>query len=700
MGQFRSAAVWALSAALSAGVLAGPPDTSEVGKPPVPGASTPSGKAGAVGAGEAPKGLDAIQHPGLRLGARVNLIERQFEVIPTLVIVPDEASFVQAIRGWRTKDVGIRYPILIDDMTWSSRMRIAQFVRAFKPRRIVRWKASGAEANLPPDPAECQGRLETIVANVWGATSAGGLKKVWEERGFVPPGAVVCSLKDPAWTAGVALAAFHGEPIVWVDLPDSPDPTGYLIPAQVDALSEQVAKGLEATGWKWNKLGDDIDAITLCATTPSRVWLGPGDSLGEQQGWATAIDTRTSRKFLSLTDMLGRTGKPPPKPDPTAIPPAEPVKPLPPARWAWCGQIVGSSSRAAYDAMCAAFLLPERAWLFDGYEATGRWNEFDMTRAASALERIGIASLLDDAPSGKGIAEFRARAAGQRPGAPDAGMGVDAGLIAINTKGNPDFFDLSPGQGKPVDAPILHRPAMLYLVHSFSAAAPTSRQTVGGVWLDRGVYAYLGSVEEPFLQGFVPTPNVMARLAGGMIWGAAVRLDNFEAWKLAVFGDPLITFGPQGQRTESVPLPLEGVEDVASALPNQLRSKDYLGAMWTLLLTGRDKDADRLLAAIAARDPKQVDTEVALAGVTSAFLVGDYPTFLTAAAGCKPALLDAARVRRNGLGEVRDMVWQAIWAHSDHPTRQETDLLADLIRPENEARDVDELRQMLDRVSK
>jgi hypothetical protein len=46
------------------------------------------------------------------------------------------------------------------------------------------------------------------------------------------------------------------------------------------------------------------------------------------------------------------------------------------------------------------------------------------------------------------------------------------------------------------------------------------------------------------------------------------------------------------------------------------------------------------------------------------------------------------------------MVWQAIWAHSDHPTRQETDLLADLIRPENEARDVDELRQMLDRVSK
>jgi hypothetical protein len=721
MGQFRcAAAAWGLSAALVASALAGQPPTKPADKPGTP--ATPAAKTPDAPGDGKPKGLDSIQHPGQRLGVRVNVIERQFSIIPTVVIVPDEASFLAALSGWRTTDTFVRYPILIDDMTWSSRMRIAQFVRAFKPKTVVRWKVGGAEANLPPDPTEAQGRIESVVAGIWGAPSAAGLKKVWDDKRFVPPGVVVCSLKDPAWTAGVTLAAFHGEPILWVDPPECPDPTGYLVLAQADDYNARIMKALDATGWQWNKLGDDIDAVTLCATTPSRAWLGPHDAFADELGWTTSLPARTERRYLAVTDVVGRLPKAPPKPivpgpggpgapgspgaptksgasgqpqAPAAFDPDAP-KPPPPVRWAWCGQIMGSSSRAAYDAMCAVFLQPERAWLFDGYEAKDRWNDFDMTRAATPLERIGITSLLDDAPSGKGLSEFRARAAGPNAGAGE-GMGLDVGLIAINTKGNADFFDLSPGQGKPVDAPILRRPAMVYMVHSFSAMQPTSRMTVGGVWLDRGAYAYLGSVDEPYLQAFVPTPEAMQRIAGGMIWGAAVRPDGFEPWKLAVLGDPLITFGPLGPRTDAIALPLTGAEDISSKLPGQLQTKNYLDALWTLVLTGRDKDASRLLAAIS-RDPKQLTTEVALAGVTSAFFAGDYQTFLAVADKTKPAVRDPQRSQRDGLGAIRDMVWQAIWPHAYQPTREEADLLGDMVRPENQARDVEELKAIMARL--
>ena len=613
--------------------------------------------------------------PAQKLGLRVNLLDRQTTVIPTVVIVPNEASYLGAIARWQTSATGaIRYPVLIDNGTWAARTRIARFVRAFNPKSIMRWTATGDAAAFPEDPQLRQLRIETVAAAAWGSTPP-DLNKKWTELGFIPPGVVVCNLKDPAWTAAVALAAGRGQPIIWADLGYPGDPAGFIYPPVADAFGEKITKGVEATGRSWNSLGDDIEAVTLCMTTPTRVFLGDGDK----------------RKFFALTDWIGRNAPTPPIPaTPSATPaPIDTTSKRP--RWAWCGQIMGDSARAAHDAMCALFLVPDRGWFFDGYPSSEPWNQFDMTAAASQIEKIGVKCLVDDAPGGGTINDLRRRATGVRQSTAtsptDAGMGVDAGLIAINTKGNADFFTLADGDAKPVDIPILRRPAIAYVVHSFSAASPTSRPTVAGILIERGVYAYLGSVEEPYLNAFVPTPLAMNRLVSGFPWGAAGRLDGGDLWKLAVFGDPLLTLGPPGKRATTSAVPLPGATDVAAALPDQLKARDFESAMWTLAIVGRDRDAARLLAALCKDDPTACTPAVALAGIPSAFFTGDYATFVLGARKVAPVFEDDARVKREGIAEIRDMVWHAVSMSAGKITESEADLLADYLRPDLLGRD-------------
>jgi hypothetical protein len=632
------------------------------------------GKAAPKREGGKPVALESLPAP-VKLGARVNLIERQFTTIPTVVLVPDEASYLAAIEAWNTsKTSAVRFPVLIDDGTWAGRMRIARFVRAFGPKAVVRWQAAAALGKLPEDEAARRKRIEDAAASAWGVQTAGDLGKRWETLGFAPPGVVVCSIKDGAWTAGVALAAFHGEPVLWVDPPFCPDPNGYLMLEQADDFNARIMKALDGSAWKWKGLGDEIDAVTLCMTTPTRAWLGPTDK----------------RRYFAVTDLVGRTDEKAGR-----------------KRWAWCGQIMGSSGQAAYDAMCALFLRPEKAWLFDGYDSSPGWDTFDMTSAGKQLEKIGIVSMVDDAPSGKGLVEWRSRVGGVRVSASRAdggGMGIDAGLVAVNTQGNADFFDLAPARAKPTelstlvrgtpaDVPILRRPAMVYFVHSFSMAQPTNRGTVGAMWRERGAYAYLGSVEEPFLEAFVPTPAAMSRLAAGAPWGVAMRMDGGDIWKIAVLGDPLITFGPQGPRSAESALPLRNTEDVGAKLPDQLRTKDFQGALWTLALTGEDGKASRLLAAALKGEPSVCTPDVALAGIASAFVIGDYPTFLGAASRVMPIMLDQKRVAKEGLAEIRDMVWHAAWPSVPRESAEEHRLLNAYTRPEVSGRDSGEIRK-------
>ena len=579
--------------------------------------------------------------PPLRLGVRVNLVERQFRVIPTVVLAPDEASYLAAIEGWNTGKTGaVRYPVLIDDGMWAGRQRIAKFVRAFGPRSVVRWKAGAALGKLPEGVEARQKRIENAAASAWGVQTAGDLRAQWEKLGFAPPGVVVCTTRDPAWTAGVALAAFHGQPMLWIDPPHCPDPNAYMMLEQGDEFNGRIMGALKGSGRAWKALGDEIEAVTLCMTTPSRAWLGPSDK----------------RKFLAVTDLVGRTDERSGR-----------------ERWAWCGQIMGDGARAAYDAMCGLFLRPERAWLFDGYDSSPGWNAFDMTAAGEELGKIGVRAIVDDGPTGRGLLEWRSRGAGVREG-PGAGMGIDVGLVAVNTSGNAEFFDLKPGQGKPVDVPILRRPTMVYFVHSFSLAQPTNRETVGGMWMDRGAYAYVGSVEEPYLQAFVPTPLAMARLAGGAPWGAAMRMDGG-------LGARVLAVGAEAVRWGGVALPLLGGEDVEGTLPDLLRTKDLRGALWALALVGRDGDAARLLAAALKEKETVCTPEVALAGIGGAFAGGgDGPVFGGGGPGV-PRAGGGQRGGRGGVAEVRDMVWHATWPSQPRTSEEERVLLNAYARP-------------------
>jgi hypothetical protein len=512
--------------------------------------------------------------PAARLGARVELVRRRIPVIPVVVLASDRWSYVEAIAGW---SVTARYPVLYDDGSPEAGEDIGRFVRGFSPRRVVRYSSP---AGGPEDAGGVRGRIEDAAARAWGASSAAELGKAWAGIGFTPPGVVAANERDPAWTGALAFAAGRGEPIIWVNgSGEGGGVDGEMSAASCDSLAGALERACDGTGLAWRGLGDAIDAVTLCLAAPSKVRTGADAT-------------------CAMTDLIGRHGADDGRGRVNG------------ARWAWAGQVFGNESQASYRAMCALFLQPKSAWLFDGYPDSPPWNTWDASRAAEVLGRMGLTTVLDDTPR-QGLADWEFRAS--RP--------LDAGLVLVNSKGNADYFELSPGQGRPGDTPMLVVPAAVHFVHSWSAAWPTNRDTVAGRWLERGAYAYAGSVQEPFLQAFVPTPAVAARLGSGYPWGAAVRMDQGPAWRITVIGDPLMTVGPEAPRSEAE-LPLAGVVDAADALPGLLKEKQFATALALLTRLGRDSDAARLGRAMMKDDPASFTPEAAAATVLPLFRAG------------------------------------------------------------------------------
>lgn len=524
--------------------------------------------------------------PAVRLGLRVEGLRRARAVIPTLVIVPENEEFARAIARWAP---GEYFPVLIDDGSARAGEDIARFARAFRPARIVRWHGAGEETWLPDttewmdDDAVRRGFIQAALSRACGMrgedTSAEGLLAHWRAGGFVPPGIVAISDRDDAWTGGLALAAARGQPLAWISARGVVDAA--LPPGNAEELASQVEAACESTGLAWKGLGDDIEAVTIAANVPAKI-------RAEGQG------------FTAMTDRIGRLARTAPTEGPPHAAP----------RWGWAGQVIGDGPSTAYSAMSAIFLAPDRAWLFDGYPDEGDWKTFDASEAGRVLTEGGfICTVLDG--DRRGVADWRAATA--RP--------LDAGLIAVNTKGMRDFFELEPGRGVCGDIPFLDAPAMVYFVHSFSAVQPANRDTIAGRWMERGAYAYFGSVHEPFLGAFVPTPMMASRLLWGYPWGAATRVDNGPEWRLAVIGDPLITIGPAATRSES-PLPLEDVIDLASEVRERVAQRAFAGAIRDLAILGRDEEAVKLAAAILKDDAGAFDVAVAEASIMPALRMG------------------------------------------------------------------------------
>lgn len=517
--------------------------------------------------------------PALLLGERIRNERNAQTDLATLVVVPDAASYLAAIRAWTPK---VRFPVLIDDGTPSGREEIARFVRGFGPGQVVRWSLPGNKADVKP-----QDLFDTVEA-AWGVPDADmdkvgvseKLLEAWKKAGHTPPGIVVVSASDGAWTAGVALAAARGQILMTTAMHNGIDRAAS--PEEADGLCREIEGVAARSGYAWRGLGDDLDAITLCMSLPNRLLKNQGE-------------------FLAMTDRVGRLG--------AGLTASE--------RWGWAGQIFGTPSHAAYMAMCGIFIEPRGAWLFDGYDDTNPWNTFDATLAGKVLAQAKVASEVMDKPR-NGAADWKARAA--RP--------IDAGLILVNTKGNDDFFDLNPGRCVPGDVPELSRPAIAGIVHSWSATNIGNRDRLGGRWLERGVFCYAGSVHEPFLGAFVPTPNAAGRLLAGGPFGAAMRLDNAPLWKVAIFGDPLFTYGATGQRSLAPPA-LAGATGIDTGLRDMLTKGDLESAIRVLLMQGRD-DAITKIVEVVLNDPAE---------------------HLSAAGACD-AVLPVFRMGRN------DLVWR------------------------------------------
>lgn len=534
-------------------------------------------------------------HPGVQLGRRAGALLMARPVIRTVVVVPDPASYAEAIAGWAPKAI---YPVLIDDGSWQAHEDIARFVRGFQPERIVRWEAPpdtpAAGAPMRPRRAVPNARAlaDSSLPRSWDIDAnepadTSQLIAAWKAMGLEPPGVIVTDPRDPAWTAALALAAGRGQPIVWTEFPMLAL-NGSLEPPQADAFCTQLAEACADLGLPWVGLGDTIDAVTICGNLPARIRTAPD-------------------AFDATTDRVGRTG------------PAQDAE-----RWAWAGQVVGSEPQAAYRAMCSLFLRPRSAWTFDGYGSTEPWVQWDGTAASNALDQAGLLAILDDEPRNT-AGDWKLRA--ERP--------VHAGLILLNSSGNRGWFDLGGSRAQAGDIPLLDVPAAVHMVHSWSAVAPARPTTVAGRWFERGVFAYIGSVHEPYLQAFVPTPMVAQRMLAGMAFGATGRLDGSPRWRIAVLGDPLYTLRPESPAAEQPP-PLDGATGFEDLLKHAADDRRYADLYRLLSMAGRDRDIVRLFGAMLRDQPETLDADVARAALFTLFRTGQDSEFLRAFVALAP----------------------------------------------------------------
>ena len=584
--------------------------------------------------------------PVRRAGLRADLIRRSQKTVPTLVIVSDTRAFLHAVSGWEGAK---RYPVLWDDGTVNAAEDIARFVRAFEPAEIVRLEPPESAPKWPSARDDRERVLTQAAARAISESTAdydGALGSL-RDQGLVSPGIVLLDVDDPAWVAGLALAAARLQPIGFIESPGRIAQP--LTSEQADTIESEAQKLAEQTGLTWRGIGDQIDAITLCANTGTKLRFGPGKS-----------------DLYATSARVGRFG-----PNGAG------------ERWANTGQIIGSFRQACYRAMCALFLTPTDAFVFDGYEDKAPWNTYDGTQAAGLLRSAGMEVQVHDVPKNTAAIWTTLTA---RP--------LRGGLWLINTHGQQSVINLQRGAVRAVEIPMLETPAMVHIVHSFSTANPTNRGTVAGSMLDHGVYAMLGSVDEPYLQAFVPTPTVARRLAGGLSFAAAVRFDDAPVWKLAVLGDPLITFGPPGQRLESSETGLSGeLSSLDDALQGSLGERDIASAVRTLTLLGRDHDAARLALAVIDNPDMPLTTELAARCIPALFRDRKFEEVLVAYA----ALNDSQR-QNTTLGDCFWFSGRFLLGSSAEPDRAER-MMRLYQRPDARLNDAEEIAMRIKRRS-
>lgn len=517
------------------------------------------------------------REPPQRLGLRSSIFRATQVMVPTVVVVETPRAAAAAISAWQGP---VRFPVFIDDGSARAAEDIGRFVRAFEPESVLRWTPDVPE--LPASRAERQQQIVSVWNRGLRIVDAGpdpmpALRRL-REVGLGVNGAVVIDANDDAWVAGLALAVARTQAVLFAESTGGVGSLGS--PEMAGRLSESITTQLDRLGLSWRELGDEIDSVTLAMNTFTKV---------NDAGY------RGQKTQTSITDRITRHDAP--------------TGP----RWAWAGVVHGSASEAMYRAMCGLFLPVESAWLFDGYVGGQPWDAFDLTAAAGELRRVGVRSTVIDRPD-NGAAAWRRATSG----------GIDADLVMINSKGLVGSFDVSEETLQAGAAPILRRPAIGVMVHSWSASEPARATSVAGRWLEHGAYAWYGSVQEPMLNAFVPSPSVAQRFAAGLPLAAAVAYDDGPGWKLLYLGDPLLTAGKAenlGTRSDEQPT-IPGSVPIEDEMRTAAKDRDFAKAIRSLVMLGRDADASRLARGILKDRPEAFTAAVVNAAVLPLFRDG------------------------------------------------------------------------------
>lgn len=577
------------------------------------------------------------------LAGRVASVDAAVPIVRQVVLVPDAATYVDEIARWSPAG---RWPVLFDDD------RATLLVRAFQPAQIVR-RASVGES-LPTSGADLERRLEQIIVTAFGGDpDVDGQDALFARLDYTPPGVVIASTRDPAWTGALAIAAGRALPLTWLD-DELPAIDAVLGADQASVLVRRVHAALDATRLRWKSLGDEIDVIAFCRNAPTRalVNLPPAARVTINQ---PGVEVKPEDP-LALTDVLGRADDW--------------------SRAAFVGWMPGDESAAAYRAMCALFLPRSRVLLFNGYPVDGAWAAFDTTPAAEQLSAAGYDTMNVVAPE--------ANTAGWLA---TLTRGWSADIALVNSSGNPDFFDLGNERLGVADVPVLNRPLALHFVHSWSLARPATPATVGGRWLERGVYAYVGSAQEPFLSAFLPPVEFTRRIAAGVPFLPAGRQWMgvlSQPWRICTIGDPCFLAMPPSRDPrrfiDPPTFPTHGPgENVLLLAKDAMRraAEDRTGpalaeAIQLLERAGQDQVAVQLWQQLSGAGLAPPIAPAALAALGPLHLAGDATAFVNAYELCLPN--DALN---------RDRLWSLVLPTIRPETEANTILLLEgAIRPE------------------
>ena len=277
----------------------------------------------------------------IQTGLRAAIVRSKIPTVNRIVLVPDEATFLAAIQKWNLKG---NWPILIEDDKYTP-----TFLQRFQAEEVVRLPSIKQQL---PKGKKLQELMLNAAATAWNATDTQTLKAKWTELGWEPPGVVITSENDPARSAAVALAAAHGQPLVFLE-GNFGKPNQNLNKTQWQTLQIAITKAVESTGFFYSQLADPIDTITIVRELAVK-YQSP----------------QKKNEQLAVTDGLGRhiNGE----------------------RWAAVGWIYGSEVRSIYQAMCSIFLDSQTAMLYDSYPKEGNWAKYEMEEAASGLKTIGL----------------------------------------------------------------------------------------------------------------------------------------------------------------------------------------------------------------------------------------------------------------------------------------------------------------------